>query len=62
MFIEKEWFSGMNLNDSATLTLDLVKREKFRLHFKNPCNTNQRICTIAINNGLNTQIFHILSE
>ena len=54
----------MNLLDSATIPLVLIKRVKLRINKKTnfPHDTKWRIYTIAINNVWNTHIIQILRE
>ena len=54
----------MNLTDDEIFLKDMIKREKFRFNqkIKYPCDTNQLIQEIAINNGWNTQVFQISYE
>ena len=54
----------MNLTDGATFPMPLIKCAKIRVNQKIifPRETKRRIQEIAINNGWNTQIVHILRE
>ena len=54
----------MKLTDGATITRDMIKREKyiFNQEIKFPRYTKRRIQKIAVKNGWNTQIVQILRE
>ena len=60
--IEEEWFSDMNLTDDLTFLKVLIKHAKYIINQKIPCDTQQNIHKIAMNNIWNTPIVQILRE
>ena len=63
MVIQEEWFDDMNLTDGEIFLMDLIKRAKNRFNKKiKPVQQKSTHKGIAVNNGWNTQILHILCE